>query len=236
MLNKTGNTINLFDLLTEIWKKFYIVVIAMIITGVLSYSFSAFALTPKYKSAVNLIVNTTSTSTDYVSNDNITSAKNLVATYSVVIKSNTVLNQVIDNLNLDMTYNDLSNAMTVQAVNNTQIMEVSVLHPDPQVAKAIVDQITQIAPDIIVEAVEAGSCKVISQVTVSVKPVTPNIPQNVLFAMVIGVFIAVVVIIVRMLTKQTNIIDDQDVQKYLDLPVLGIIPEVGEVGKNEKRK
>ncbi len=185
-------------------------------------------ITPQYRSTVNMIVNTKQDNSSTVSNDNITSAENLVDTYAIIIKSNTVLYEVIDDLNLDIPYNEIASKISVAAVNDTQIMKISVTDPDPNVAADIVRSIAEISPDKIVDAVEAGSCKVISQVETSDSPVSPSYLKNTAIAGVIGVALAIFVILIKDFLAN-YIVDDDDVQKYLGLPVLGVIPEIEEV-------
>lgn len=223
------DTIDLEDLLYDMWKHLYILVIATIIAGAIGYSVSVYLITPEYEAAVTMIVNTKQDNTTTVTNDNITSAQNLVATYSIIIKSNTVLNRVIDSLDLDMEYKDLYEMISVAAVDNTQIMRVAVRNPDIELATKIVGEIAVVAPDIIVDTAEAGSCKVISQVMSDTKPVSPNIKRNTALAMGLGLMLSIIVVVLISITRERNIIGDSDVQKYLDLPVLGVIPDVEEV-------
>lgn len=201
-----------------------LVTLAFAIVGFIG---TKFLITPQYESSVNMIVNTKQENSATVSNDNITSAKNLVDTYAIIIKSNTVLNEVIDELNLDIDYDALTEKISVEAVNSTQIMKISVTDPDPNVAADIVRSIAKISPDEIVDAVEAGSCKVISQVETTDEPVSPSVLKNTALAAIIGLVLIVAAIILKDFLSN-YIVDDDDVQKYLGLPVLGVIPEVEE--------
>ena len=147
------DTFDLRELIQEIKKYFWIILLSMIIFGSAGYLVSKYFITPEYESAITMIVNTRQDNTTVVTNDSITSAQNLVSTYSVIIKSNTVLNQVIDSLNLDMTYDELDSNVYVNAVDNTQIMRVAVRNSDKDTAAKIVQEISAIAPDVIVETV-----------------------------------------------------------------------------------
>ena len=220
------DTFDLRELIQEIKKYFWIILLSMIIFGSAGYLVSKYFITPEYESAITMIVNTRQDNTTVVTNDSITSAQNLVSTYSVIIKSNTVLNQVIDSLNLDMTYDELDSNVYVNAVDNTQIMRVAVRNSDKDTAAKIVQEISAIAPDVIVETVEAGSCKVISHVMTGDNPVTPNITKNTLLTTVAGLMVSIIVIALRSLFKEKRLVDDSDIQKYFDVPVLGVIPEV----------
>lgn len=220
------DSIDLIEMLQQIKKHFFLFVAVTLLAGIAGYAVSAFLMIPKYEAAITMIVNTKQDNTTTVTNDNITSAQNLVATYSIIIKSNTVLNQVIDDLSLDMEYEDLENIVSVDAVNDTQIMRVAVKHPDIQTASKIVNQIALVAPDIIVDTAEAGSCKVISQVMTSDKPVSPNIKRNVALAMALGLMLSIILVVLKSVMREKHLIDDGDIQTYLDLPVIGVIPEV----------
>ncbi len=224
--NDFRDSINFMELLQQIRRHLYLFIIAVLVAGAVGYAISAYLITPEYESAVMMIVNTKQENTTVVTNDNITSAKNLVSTYSIIVKSNTVLDQIIDRLDLDMDYGELYNMISVSAVDDTQIMRIAVRSEDPKVATQIVEQVSEIAPDIIVDAAEAGSCKVISKVMESEEPVSPNVTRNTVLAMILGLMFAIIFVVLRAVTKEVRIIDDGDVQRFLDLPVIGVIPEV----------
>ena len=201
-----------------------LILVATIVFGIAGFFGTKYLITPQYEASVNMIVNTKQENTSAVSNDNITSAKNLVSTYAIIIKSNTVLNQVIDNLGLDMDYDTLQKKVTVTAVNDTQVMRVAVKDPDPYLAARIVRSISRVSPDVIVDSVEAGSCKVISQVDEHKAPVSPSITKNTSVAALLGLVISIAIVFVKYFFSN-YIVDDDDVQKYLGIPVLGVIPQ-----------
>lgn len=228
------DTLELVDILQELKKHWILFLLLILFCGALGFAVSEYAIVPQYESAVMMIVNTRQDQTGNVTNDNIQSAQNLVSTYSIIIKSNTVLNRVIARLGLDMDYNDLRDSVFVNAVDDTQVMRIVVRNKDPELAATIVEGIAGIAPSVIVSAVEAGSCKVISQVSISEGPVTPNVMKNTLLAISVGILVAIVITTLHCMFRVKKIIDDEDVIKYLDLPVLGVIPEIERDKRSEK--
>ena len=214
------------DLLQLLKRYLHVFVISVLVMGLAGFAVSKILITPKYESAVMMIVNTKQENSTTVTNDNITSAQNLVSTYSVIVKSNTVLDQVIEKLGLDLKYRDLYDMVYVNAVDDTQIMRIAVRDTDPVRAEQIVSELAKISPAIIVDAAEAGSCKVISKVTTSERPVYPSTKRNVALAMAIGLLLSILYAVLRELTREVHIVDDSDVQKYLGLPIIGVIPEV----------
>ena len=220
--------INLLELFSILKAHIVAIILVTVLAAVAGFLVTEYAITPQYEASVNMIVNTRTDATAAVSNDSINSAKNLVSTYAIIIKSNTVLNQVIADLSLkDMDYDTLAEKVSVEAIDDTQVMKVAVKDPDPELARQIVKEIAKISPEEIVDSVEAGSCKVVSQVRVPTDPVSPSLKKNVVIAAAAG-FVLVVAIILLKSFLENYIVDDDDVQKYLGLPVLGVIPEIEE--------
>lgn len=218
--------IDLLEILSLLKKHIVAIMLTAIVFGVLGYLGTHYLITPQYEASVNMIVNTRSENTGTVSTDTINSAKNLVSTYAIIIKSNTVLNQVISDLKLEnMNYDALNAKVSVSAINDTQVMRIAVQDPDPDLARKIVKEIARISPNEIVNAVEAGSCKVVSQVRVSSNPVSPDTTKNTAIAALVGAVLVIAVVIIKSLLEN-YLVDDEDIQKYLGLPVLGVIPEI----------
>lgn len=189
-------------------------------------------MTPKYDSSALMIVNTRQDVNANVTSDQINSATKLVSTYSIIIKSDTVLQQVIDNLGLNLTYAQLNKRVTVAAVDDTQVMKITVQSDSPEWARQVCEQIITVAPDVIKEAVEAGSVKVISNASLATEPVSPNIKKNTMLAAAVG-FVLVIGIIVLQVLLDNKINTEEDVTKYLDMTVLGVIPQYDQGGKKE---
>ena len=227
MTDNNVTEIDLLEVLRSIKKHLLLIIILGVVFGGGAFAYAKFGITPLYKASVQLIVNTKGENSDKVTNDNINSAKNLVDTYAIIIKSNSVLKQVIDELDLDMSYSSLMNNISVSSVNNTQIMEVVVKNPSSERAGKIVSKIADIAPEIIVKKVDAGSCYVINDVEIGVNPVSPNIKRYAIVGVLLGMVLGCVIAVIRMLLNNT-VIDENDIAKYLGMPVLGVIPEVSE--------
>lgn len=213
------------ELLRLLWSHILEIVAAGVAAAIICLLVCTFALTPRYQASINLIVNSRQDGQATVTNDNINSAKNLISTYAVVIKSNTVLNDVIKKLDLDMTYNELSSMVDVSSVNSTQIMSITVTNEDAKLAGKIAETIADIAPEVIVDKVEAGSCKTVSDVEIGTDPIFPQTKTYTALAAVAGIVIVCAILVINHLLRN-YIVDDEDVQKKLGLPVLGLIPEV----------
>lgn len=218
-------TIDLMEIARLLWAHIVQIVAAAVAAALICLLVCMFALTPKYQASINMIVNTRQDTTTTFTSDNFNSAKNLISTYAVIIKSNTVLNEVIDTLDLDMTYGQLYSMVSVAGVDDTQIMKVAVTDIDAKRAGEIAQTIADIVPDVLVEKVEAGSCKTVSDVSVNPNKVFPQTKKYVMMAGLLGAVAVCGVLVLAHLLHDT-IVDDEDVQKKLGLPMLGLIPEV----------
>lgn len=224
-------TIDLVEVFEVLRQHLLAILVSTVVAAGIGFVATFFLATPKYEASALMIVNTRQDATATVTNDQLNSATRLVDTYSIIIRSDTVLQQIINNLHLPYTYEELieEDIVTVEAVDETQVMRVTVTLPDLEQARRICEQITLIAPDIIVEAVEAGSVKVISQALPNPEPVSPHVLRDTAIMAMLGMVGCIGVLLVRYMLSN-KIKDEDDVARYLGMSVLGVIP-VYEEGK-----
>lgn len=232
MDNEENEVIDLTEILSAVRQHLLELIFVTLAAALVGFTASKFLMNPKYDSSALMIVNTRQDVNANVTSDQINSATKLVSTYSIIIKSDTVLQQVIDNLGLNLTYAQLNKRVTVAAVDDTQVMKITVQSDSPEWARQVCEQIITVAPDVIKEAVEAGSVKVISNPSLATEPVSPNIKKNTMLAAAVG-FVLVIGIIVLQVLLDNKINTEEDVTKYLDMTVLGVIPQYDQGGKKE---
>lgn len=232
MDNEENEVIDLTEILSAVRQHLLELIFVTLAAALVGFTASKFLMNPKYDSSALMIVNTRQDVNANVTSDQINSATQLVSTYSIIIKSDTVLQRVIDNLGLNLTYAQLNKRVTVAAVDDTQVMKITVQSDSPEWARQVCEQIITVAPDVIKEAVEAGSVKVISNASLATEPVSPNIKKNTMLAAAVG-FVLVIGIIVLQVLLDNKINTEEDVTKYLDMTVLGVIPQYDQGGKKE---
>ena len=220
-----GYAVVVLELLQALKEKIALILAAAILAAALGWGFSAFLVPKRYEASVNMIVNTRTEITGVVTSDSISSARNLADTYAIIIKSNKVLNQVIDRLGLQMSFEELYDIVSVNDINNTQVMKIAAQCSDPALAEQIVQTISEIAPAIVADAVEAGSCKVVSDVYTAQKPISPSPLRNAVLYGAAAMLLVCAAIVLRELFND-QIIDDGDLEKKLGIPALGVIPDV----------
>lgn len=215
------------ELMQALKDKIVLILAATILAGALGWGVSAMVLPRKYEASVNMIVNTRTEIVGVVTSDSISSAQDLVDTYAIIIKSNKVLNRVIDKLDLGMSFEELSEWISVDPIRNTQVMKIAAQCPDAALAARIVTAISQIAPDIVADAVEAGSCKVVSDVYSSTRPVSPNMGRNTFLCAALSCMLACAAVVLKELFND-YVVDDADLERKLGITAIGVIPDVEE--------
>lgn len=207
----------------EAMRQFWALLLAAtLVCGIFGFLVSNYGMSKKYIASVDMIVNTSSDA-NLVSNDQVNSAKNLVSTYSFIITGSNVLTQVIKNLGLDMTYEELAKIISVDSVTDTQVFTVSAVTDDVQKSKKIIREIIKVAPPEIEKAVEAGSCKIVSDLDYKNTPVSPDVAKYTAVAAFAGFLLALAFALYRVLSR-TFIVTEKDVTENLEVPVLGVIP------------
>ena len=220
-------TIDLRELFLLVKKNILMILAVTIASAAVGFLISAFLLSPQYEASATLIVNSREdqTAQTTITNDQITSATKLVDTYSVILTSDTVLDKAIADLELTLDYEELLDKVTVESVNGTQVMKISVQDEDPVLAQSIVANIVEQAPEIIIQTVKAGSVEVISQAKTAEEPVSPKKVLNTALAGILGLVLSLGFVLLRNVMNNKFVTDD-DISKKLGLTVLGVIPQI----------
>ena len=235
--------IDLSQLFYILWNNVVWILLAAVLCADIGYGIATFVKTPIYTASADMLVNnrqnTTSGDTSTVTSSDLNASSSLVSTYSIILKSHTVLEEVIDTLGLDYSYSELASMVSVSTVNDTQVMRVTVKNADPQVAMDIVAQIVSIAPAVIVDKAEVGSVKTVDQPWSSGRPVSPNKKRYIFVFAIAGALLMCMFLVLRELMNNT-FKTEADITRELGLPILGVIPleEGGLVaqGTDTKRK
>lgn len=219
-------TIDLREYFFILKKKMWIIVLSAVICGVISGLVSFYVLTPVYEANTTLIVNkeVENQTTQMTTSDDLNFVQKLALTYGEIIKSRSVITSTINKLNLDMTYEELSEAVSITNVENTQIIKISVKHENPRVAATICNTIPEIFSTEVQRIVKASGTEVIDKAAVPEEPIKPNKKMNIAIATVLGGMISVFVVFLKQ-SLNTKIKEPKDIEEKLGLPVFGVVPK-----------
>lgn len=225
--------IDLREIFAVLMSRLLLIILVGVIFAGGTGAFCKFIKTPIYTSTTQLCI--LSNTTSIASLSDLAIGTQLTQDYIVVAKSRPVVEKVIENLELEMTYEDLLAVTTVNNPDDTRILSISVTNPDPVLAKQIVDQYAQVSRERIAELMDINEPGIIEEGHVAEKKTSPTTTKNAIVAGILGIFLASAYVIIRYLMDDT-IKTSEDVERYLGLNTLGILPIEESALKEEQRE
>lgn len=219
--------IDLGKLLKALWHRAWAIVLAMLLGGGLAFSYACYVVTPEYKANALLYVNNGSLSVGgtSISLSDLSASKTLVDTYSIILRTRLTLNDVIEQADLDYTYEQLRKMVSADAVNGTEIFEISVVSTDPKEAEMITNMLVEILPEKVAEVMDGCSVRTVDFAVVPAKPISPNVTKYTMMGILAGMFLSCgLIVLLQLLDNQIRNEDDL-IQSY-DLPVLAMVPNL----------
>lgn len=223
----TINEIDLQKLLIAIIDKIRFIISITIAFGIIFGLISVFLINDVYQTQVSLYVNNNK---DAVSQNldagDISAATMLVSTYVHLINSNAVLEDVVNRIDLDYDVEDISEMINVSAIEDTQMLILSVSNTNPKHAYIIANAIADTAPSKITEIMDGSTVKVVDYAVEPESPIYPNVLKNIILGLFLGFALGVAVAVVSELLDN-SIKSEEDIAKIIpDIPVIGVIPDI----------
>jgi len=221
--------LDLIQLWEALKKRWAIVVIIPLIAALTSGIVSFFILKPVYQASTTLIVgkkasDSTALQAGQLLDYNVLMAnQQLAKTYGEIAKSRTVEENVINELRIPLTTEQLDAKITVNPVKGTEILEIAVEDTDPVLAAAIANTMAQKFSDSVVQIKKVDSVSIVDKAVAPTNPIKPKKTMNVLIAFAVGLMASVGLAFLLEFLDNT-IKSTKDVEDILDLPVLGVIP------------
>ncbi len=220
-------TISFQVLFATLKKRFGLIIGTTVVAIIIAAAISYFYLTPTYQASTQILVNQEQVEKQSFDSQDIQTNLQLINTYNVIIKTPFILSKVIENLNLDTTPAELSNQLTVNSEQNSQVVNLTVQNPDSYKAVDIANTIAEVFQKEIVNLMQVDNVNILSPAVYveDPKPVKPNKELNVAIAAVIGLMIGVgIAFLLEYL--DTTVKTESDIEELLGLPVLGLVSPI----------
>ena len=189
--------INIKDFL-EYLKKYILLIFAVVaVFLVLVVVYEKNFKVPMYKASTTLVLTQTNQAKETtITQDDLQINSKLVSTYSEIVKSKLVLQQVINNLNLDYTYKELYKNVYVENVQNTEILKVSVLDKDAQNSADIANKIASIFSKEVSKIYELNNVSIIDKAQIPKDVANNTLKRDLVLAVFAAIFGSVAIIFV----------------------------------------
>ncbi len=232
--DNTDIEIDVLELFHVLLNKFWIILLAGIIAGLAFIGGTILFITPQYESTTKMYVLSKQDNNTLTQQDMQTSLS-LTKDYAELIKSRTVTEGVIAQLNLDLTHEDFLKKMTVDSATDTRILSITVEDPDPYEACEIANAIRDVAANHIKNVMDIDAVNVVETANIPEQKSSPSITKNGIIGGFLGVLLSVVIILIAYISNDT-VKTQEDVEKYLGLSILGTIPLTATDRKKKKKK
>lgn len=213
--------IDLLELAGVLWRKVWAIVMCLVIGAVIAGGYTKLMITPQYTATSMIYILGQTTSITSVTDLQIRSE--LTADFTIMAKSRPVIEGVIDDLNLDMTYEQLESEISLENPTDSHILKIHVTDADPEFAKKISNAMADSVADNISSIMATDKPSIAEKAVTPKAPSSPNLLKNTAMGGLIGAVLAIAVIVVMYLMDDT-IKTEEDVRKYLQLNTLAEIP------------
>ncbi len=225
MENNETMSLDLMQILRSCLRKWWLIALAGILAGALGFCYAAFFVEPTYASSVTLYVNNSKDTDKNVTSSDLTASQSLVKTYCEILNNRTTLQMVIERANLSCTYQELSKMITSGALNDTEVMKVTVTTNDADEAAAIANCIAEVLPVRISAIINGATMEVVDSAVPNYRKVAPSIPKYTLLGFVVGFVLALGTVVVLTMLDDTIHGEEYLLQTY-GVPILASIPDL----------
>ena len=227
-MKERKSTISLRKLAGYFLHKLWIICFVTVIAGALGLLAAKYLVMPMYESTTKMYI---------LSGQNDSSQVGAILTKDCaeIIKSRWVLEKVINDYKLDMTYEELLSRLRVETSKDTGIVEIIVSNELPKNANILANAIRTAAIEHIMNVMNIEEIKIIDEANLPLNPASPSIVKWTIAGAVLGLVVSIISLVTIFLSDDTIKTSD-DIEKYLNLSTLAVIPYNENEGVNENNR
>lgn len=221
--------IDLLDLFHWLKKRFRLLLAACVISALTGALFTLLFVDVEYKASTRIYVLNRSSDAIIMASD-YSVANYLVSDYTVLITGENVTNEVIEQLGLKMSASQLAKQISVSAIDSTRILQIEVVDTDPKRAADIANCTREISSRQIKEIMDVDAVNLVYEASVPQERSGPNLGKNTVLATFVG-FVLTLGVMLIFYAVDDSLRTEEDVERFLGLRVLGVIPESSAMGR-----
>lgn len=230
--------IDLFRIWNAILRRFFIIVLAAVLGGAASLAYTVYCVTPMYQSSATFYVTNVGAAGDpsgTTSSGDAAASKYLVESYIAVLQTKATLDEVIAQANSDRTYGEVMGMIKASAVNETELLRVTITSPDPQETKQLANAFAYVVPNRIPKIIIRSSATVVDAGVLPTSPSSPSYSNNTILGALFAAVIVVGIIILKEIFD-IRIRDEEDIERVCAYPILATVPDMSNASKERHIK
>lgn len=226
--------IDVGELIAALWRKKHIIILVGMLCATIAFCITKMLIVPQYDSVTKIYV-ISKQNEDAVTYSDLQTGTQLTKDYIEMVKSRPVLEEVISALDLKIEPKDLADAITVEATEDTRIIKITVRNAEPKMARDIANEVREVASVQIQDVMNIDAVNMVEDANLPTVKATPHTMANTILGGGLGVALVMGIILLLSILDDTIKTSD-DVEKYLELNVLALLPLKEGNQKNKKTK
>jgi len=215
--------LNLLDFFKFLVKKIYIIIIITFLATSLGIIYTLFLQTPLYRSKTTLLLLKANESSSSYSQSDILVNQNLITTYSEIIKSNTVLGRVIDDLKLNKTIGELGSLISVSSQKSSIIIAINVSSEDKEEARNIASSLAKVFSEEIKNLMNMENVGIVDSANLPTASYNIQPVKQIGISLFAGIFLSISLLFV-IYYFDTTVKTKEQIEEELKLTVIGVVP------------
>ena len=214
-------TIDLIDFFYRLLENLKFVVFSSIFCALAAYFISYFLISPLYTATAKLYVLNAKDSAINLSDLQL--GNYLAADFQEVFSNRIVHERVIENLKLDYEPQDIEKMIQVSNPQNTRLLYITATTKFAKESMLIANEYAAVAREFIAATMDMDQPNFFEDAVLPKRPSSPNRTKNAIIGLIFGLFASCAIIFIRYVMDD-KIRTSDDIEKYIGLPTLGMLP------------
>lgn len=214
--------IDLMEIFGLMLHRLWLIILCALAAGAVGFAVSRFVLTEQYESTTRIYV-LNRQNDDTLTYTDVQLGTQLTKDFREIIKSRYVLEQVIEICGLEDTSGSLASRISVDTQSDTRIITITVTDENPAMAQYIANELREAAAERIKNVMDIQAVNVVDEANLPTAPSAPSVTKWTAIGFLLGAFLCMAVVLIQFLLDD-SIKTSEDIEKYLGLSTLGMIP------------
>ena len=216
-----NDSINLEQIIRIVLRKWFVVAISLIVFTLAAAIYFLYLVEDTYEAFTTIFIyNESLVMNNQIEYSQVMTNEKLVKDYSVIAKSNRVLDKVRENLPTTIVN---PKSITVEAVPDTRVLKLTVRDGNPYTAANIANETTRVLIEEAKDITNITNISVIDDAVVPLEPKSVPVISYTLISAILGIVAGVgIILFLEMFDKTVK--DLGELSEKFDIPVLALIP------------
>ncbi len=230
---EADDTIDLVELFYVLWGHVWQILLCLVLGAAVAFGYTRFLGTPLYKAASSIYI-VSASNNSVVNLTDLQIGAQLTADYRELMYSRPLLEDVIKNLDLELTVSELSKMIQITNTSDTRILKITATSSDPNQAADIANELVKQACIYLPQIMETEEPNLVERAIPPKVKSSPSYSKNIILGGLLGAVLCCGVLVVRYLLDDTFKSPD-DISRYFGVQPLAVIPEA-DLGDEPKQK